>query len=131
MREPLSRDFSSLQPSQASRLRRVRDNFQQLLSPARIFPSSANGAPLLLLTLRRTATAGGARTLSLLTHSAFLFVILLLNLPSHAPGVAAARPALASQRVLTFFSVAADSHSGRPSLRKKIGGGERVRDAAR
>src|SRR5216684_2498192 len=70
MREPLSRDFSSLQPSQDSWLRRVRDNFQQLLSPARIFPSSANGAPLHLLTFRRTATAGGARTLSLLTHAA-------------------------------------------------------------
>ncbi len=124
MREPLSRDFSSLQPSQASRLRRVRDNFQQLLSPARIFPSSANGAPLLLLTLRRTATAGGARTLSLLTHAALLFGILLLNLPSHAPGVAGAGPALASHSGLTFFPVAEDSHIGRPSLGKKSGGGE-------
>ena len=124
MRDPLSRDFSSFQPSQDSWLRRVRDNFQQLLMPARIFPSSANGAPLHLLTFRRTATAGGARTLSLLTHAALLFGILLLNLPSHAPGVAGAGPELASHSGLTFFPVAEDSHIGRPSLGKKSGGGE-------
>src|ERR1700720_3646654 len=103
MRDPLSRDFSSFQPSQDSWFHRVRDNFQQLLMPARIFPSSANGAPLHLLTFRRTATAGGARTLSLLTHAALLFGILLLNLPSHAPGVAGAGPELASHSGLTFF----------------------------
>jgi len=70
MRDPLSRDFSSLQPSQDSWLHRVRDNFHQLLAPSRIFPSSANGAPLHLLTFKRTSAAGGARTVSLLTHAA-------------------------------------------------------------
>src|ERR1700732_384897 len=124
MRDPLSRDFSSFQPSQNSWLRRVRDNFQQLLMPAHIFPSSANGAPLHLLAFRRTATAGGARTLSLLTHAALLFGILLLSLPSHAPGVAGAGPELVSHSGLTFFPVAEDSHIGRPSLGKKSGGGE-------
>ncbi len=64
MRDPLSRDFSSLQASQDFWLHRVYENFRQLLTPARIFPSSANGAPLHLLTFKRTATAGRARTAS-------------------------------------------------------------------
>jgi len=50
MRDPLSRDFSSLQASPDSWLHRVSENFQQLLAPSRNFPSSANGAPLHLLT---------------------------------------------------------------------------------
>src|SRR3989441_12325444 len=124
MRDPLSRDFSSHEPSRDSWLRRVRDNFHQLLAPAHIFPSSANGAPLHLLTFKRTATAGGARTASLLTHAVLLSGILLLNLPSHAPGVASAEPELAPHSGLTFFPVAEDTHIGRPSLGKKSGGGE-------
>jgi TonB family protein len=124
MREPLSRDFSSLQPSRDSWLRRVRDNFHQLLTPAHIFLSSANDAPLHLLVFNRTATAGGARTASLLTHAALLSGILLLNLPSHAPGVASAGSELAPHRGLTFFPVAEDARFGRPSLGKKSGGGE-------
>jgi hypothetical protein len=124
MRDPLSRAFSSLQPSQDSWFHRVRDNFRQLLLPAYIFPSSANGAPLHLLTFRRTASAGGARTASLLTHAALLSGILLLHSPSHAPGVASAGPELAPHSGLSFFSIAEDSHIGRPSLGKKSGGGE-------
>jgi len=124
MRDPLSRDFSSHQPSRDSWLRRVRDNFHQLLAPAHIFPSSANGAPLHLLTFKRTATLGGARTLSLLTHAALLFGILILNLPAHAPGVTKAGPELRPHSGLTFFPVAEDARFGRPSLGKKSGGGD-------
>ena len=124
MRDPLSRDFSSHEPSRDSWLRRVRDNFHQLLAPAHMFPSSVSGAPLHLLPFKRTATAGGARTLSLLTHAALLSGILLLNLPSHAPGVASAGPELAPHSGLTFFPVAEDARFGRPSLGKKSGGGE-------
>jgi protein TonB len=124
MRDPLSRDFSSLQPSQDSWLHRVRDNFHQLLAPSRIFPSSANGAPLHLLTFKRTSAAGGARTVSLLTHAALLSGIVLLNLPSHAPGVGRTAAELASHAGLTFFPVPEDSHFGRPSLGIKSGGGE-------
>ena len=32
--------------SQDSLFHRIRDNFRQLFAPVRIFPSSANGAPL-------------------------------------------------------------------------------------
>jgi protein TonB len=78
MRDPLSRDFSSLQPSQDSWLHRVRDNFHQLLTPARIFPSSANGAPLHLLRFGSSPHASRAQSVSVLTHSAMIAVLTLV-----------------------------------------------------
>jgi len=124
MRDPLSRDFSSLQASPDSWLHRVRENFQQLLTPSRIFPSSANGAPLHLLTFKRTATAGGARTASLLTHAALLFLILFLHFSPRGPGRPRTGPELLAQGGLTFFHTPQDSRFGQPSLGKKSGGGE-------
>ena len=124
MRDPLSRSFTSLSISRDSWLHRVRENFQQFLTPARIFPSSANGAPLHLLTIRRTATAGRARTVSLLTHAVVLSGILLLNLTSRVPEIKRTAQELASRSGLTFFPAPEDSHFGRPSLGKKSGGGE-------
>jgi periplasmic protein TonB len=124
MRDPLSRDLSSLQASPDSWLHRVRENLQQFLTPARIFPSSANGAPLHLLTFKRSATAGGARTISLLTHAVLLSVILLLHFSQRGPGGTRTGPELLSQRGLTFFYAPEDSRFGQPSLGKKSGGGE-------
>src|SRR5260370_10191817 len=73
MRDPLSRNFSSVRPpSQDSWLQRVRDNFRQLLTPSRIFPSSANGAPLHLLRLDSSPGANRAHGVSLLTHAAMI-----------------------------------------------------------
>lgn len=124
MRDPLSRDFSALQPSQDSWVHRVRDNFHQLLTPARIFPLSANGAPLHLLSLKRSETLGGARAVSLLTHAALLCAILLLKFTSHGPLDKGKILELASHSGLTYFQVPDDSRFGRPSLGKKGGGGE-------
>ena len=124
MRDPLSRGFFSLPSSQDSWLHRVYDNFHQLLTPARTFASSANGAPLHLLNFRRTAAGGSARAASLLTHAALLSGILLLNLFSHPPGTTITRPELLSHAGLTFFPVPEDNHFGRPLLGKKSGGGE-------
>jgi protein TonB len=124
MRDPLSRDFSALQPSQESWIHRVRDNFHQLLTPARIFPSSANGAPLHLLTVKRSATSNRARTVSLLTHAAILCGILLLKFTSRTTIDTKTAQVLASQSGLTFFHTPEDSHFGQPSLGKKSGGGE-------
>jgi protein TonB len=124
MREPLSRDFSSLQASPDSWLHRVRENFQQLLRPSRIFPSSANGAPLHLLTFKRTSTAGGARTASLLTHAVLLSAILLLHFSPRGPGGTRTGPELLPRGGLTFFHAPEHNHFGRPSLGKKSGGGE-------
>src|ERR1700704_4890276 len=109
MRDPLSRDFSSLLPSQDSWLHRVRDNFHQMLAPAGIFPSCVSGAPLHLLNSGRTAAAGGARAVSLLTHAALLAGILLLNFASHGPGPTRTGTGLPPHGVLSYFPVPEDS----------------------
>jgi protein TonB len=124
MRDPLSRNFSALQPAQDSWLHRVRENFHDLLTPASIFPSSANGAPLHLLTAKRSATSSRARTASLLTHTALLCGILLIKFTSRGPEDTNRVSELASQSGLTFFHAPEDSHFGQPSLGKKSGGGE-------
>jgi periplasmic protein TonB len=85
MRDPLSRDFSSLQSSQDSWLYRVRDNFRQLFRPARIFPSSANGAPLHLLRLDGTSRTGRAQSISFVTHLAMIAALTLIAV--HAPKI--------------------------------------------
>ena len=84
MRDPLSRDFSSFQASRDSWLPRVRDNFRQLLTPARIFPSSANGAPIHLLVQGKSARSGQAHTASILTHAAIIASLALVAM--HPPG---------------------------------------------
>jgi periplasmic protein TonB len=84
MRDPLSRDFSALQPSQDSWLHRVRDNFRQLLTPTRIFPSSANGAPIHVLKLDMSMRRGRAQSFSFLTHAAIISTLVLLA--AHPPG---------------------------------------------
>jgi len=84
MRDPLSHDFSSLQASRESWLHRVRDNFQQLLRPARNFPSSANGAPIHFLKWEKSARAGRAKSASFLTHAAIIFALAMAAL--HPPG---------------------------------------------
>jgi periplasmic protein TonB len=124
MRDPLLRGFSSLQPSEDSWFRRVCENFRQLLAPARISPSAANGAPLHVLNFRRSATSGGARTASLLTHLALLCGILLLHFSTHVPGDPSLVPEMLPHRGLTFFRAPEDSQFGWSSLGKKSGGGE-------
>jgi len=84
MRDPLSRDFSALRLAQDSWIRRVRDNFHQLLTPARIFPTSANGAPIHLLVQGRSARSGQAHTVSVLTHAVIIASLALVVI--HPPG---------------------------------------------
>jgi len=124
MHDPLSRDFNSLPSSQYSWLHRVVDNLHQLLAPALIFPSSANGAPLHVLRFKRSSTAAGARTASLLMHTAVLSGILLLHVSSHSPGITSTGPKFVPHRGLTFFRAPQENFFGRPSLGKKSGGGE-------
>lgn len=124
MRDPLSRGFSSLQPSKDSWFHRVCENFRQLFAPARIFPSSANGASLHVLNFRRSATAGGARTASLLAHLALVCGILLLHFSTNVPGNSGAGSEMIPHGGLTFFRAPADDQFGPPSLGKKSGGGE-------
>jgi protein TonB len=78
MRDPLSRGFSSLQQTSDSWLHRVRENFHQLFTPARRFPSSANGAPLHLLRFGRSGHASRAQGVSFLTHAAMIAALALI-----------------------------------------------------
>ncbi|HET8922018.1 MAG TPA: energy transducer TonB [Candidatus Acidoferrum sp.] len=84
MRDPLSRLFSSQQSSRDSWLHRVRENFQQLLAPARTFPSSANGAPIHLLRWGKPGPTGRAQSYSVLAHVAIISALALIAL--HPPG---------------------------------------------
>lgn len=124
MRDPFSRPFSSLSSSQNSLFHRIRDNFQQLLTPARIFPSSANGAPLHVLTPSRTSLASGPRAISFLTHAALLTGLILLNLQVPGRRPPGGGPRIPMRGPFTFFRAPDQSRFGQPSLGKKGGGGE-------
>lgn len=82
MRDPLSREFSALQRSQDSWIRRVRENCRQLFTPARVFPSSANGAPLHLLRLGSSPHASRAQSFSFLTHVALITALAFMAIHS-------------------------------------------------
>ena len=83
MRDPLSRAFFSLHSSRDSWLRRVRDNFRQLLTPARIFPSSANGAPIHFLNWEKSRRTGRAQGASFLTHTVILVALVAVAFRPH------------------------------------------------
>ena len=76
MRDPFSRLLSSFQTSRDSLLHRIRENFHQLFIPARIFPSSVNGAPIHLLTQKRVSLTSTPRIISFLTHGAIIGALL-------------------------------------------------------
>ncbi|HEX4546233.1 MAG TPA: energy transducer TonB [Candidatus Acidoferrum sp.] len=116
--------LSSLHSFKESWLNRVRENLHQLLVPARIFPSSANGAPLHLLTFKRAGIVSGSRTVSFLSHAAVLAGVILLNVSSRAPRIVDAGPEIPSHGPFTFFPVPDENRFGRASLGKKSGGGE-------
>ncbi len=92
MRETLSRDYSSVQPSQDCWFHRVRDNFHQLLAPASILPSSANGAPIHSLEWEQSPRPGRAQGASFLTHAAILSALILVALHPQGPQRDPARP---------------------------------------
>jgi periplasmic protein TonB len=85
MREPLSRFFAPLQPSRDSWMHRVRDNFHQLLTPTRIFTSSANGAPIHLVRVEKSASSTQAQGASILSHAVIIGVVLILAMQSPVP----------------------------------------------
>jgi protein TonB len=78
MRDPLSRDFSALQPTEESWIRRVRENFHQVLTPARIFPSSANGAAIHVLKLEMSTRHRRAQSVSFMTHATIIAALALI-----------------------------------------------------
>ena len=91
---PPLRSFSSLYPSRETWTKRVRENLCQLLSPARLTPTLANGAPIHLVKIERRGRTGRAQSASLLAHVSAIAAILLLaaqgrrNATSVRPGKA-------------------------------------------
>lgn len=121
MPEPFLRPFSS---SRDSWFRRIRENLQQVLASARIFPSSANGAPLHLVPSRPPAVASRSRTISLLAHLLLICGVLFLHLQSGPPR-GHAGPKASLDRLRTFFPPPDPSLFAQPSLGMKSGGGEK------
>lgn len=83
MRDPFFRPFSS--SPRDSLLQRIRGNLSQAFAPTRIFPSSANGAPLHALRWERSARSNRAHSASLLTHAAIITALLVAAI--HPPKV--------------------------------------------
>lgn len=81
MRDPSFRSFATLASSRDSFLQRIRENFHQAFASGRIFPSSANGAPLHSLRWERSPCSSHAHSASLLTHTALLAALALLAFP--------------------------------------------------
>jgi periplasmic protein TonB len=75
MRGVRLRRFSFRHASSNSWFGRVNENFWQLFTPAGLAPSSANGAPIHLLSFERSKRSGRAQTLSLLTHATAIALI--------------------------------------------------------
>jgi len=82
MGDPLSRLLSPFQSSQDTWLQRIHENLHQLFAPTRIFPSSANGAPIHLLRWAASGGSGRAQSASLITHAAILAALILLAYPA-------------------------------------------------
>jgi len=104
MRDPLSREFDSLQQSQDSWFHRVRDNFHQLFTPTRGFPSSANGAPIHFLKWERSPRAGCAQSASLVTHAAIISALAIVAM--HPPGPKR-DPVPPGQKISNYFPLPA------------------------
>ena len=83
MRDPFFRPFSC--SPRGSWFHRIRENFREAFVSARIFPSSANGAPLHALRWERSARSNRAHSASLLTHAAVIAVLLVAAV--HPPRV--------------------------------------------
>jgi periplasmic protein TonB len=125
MRDPFFQPLSSLASSKDSLLQRIRENFQQALGSGRVYPSSANGAPLHLLPSRPHFVASGSRTISLVAHILLISGMVFLHLQSRPPITNNAGPEAPPHGPFTFFPIPDRSHFGEPSLGVKRGGGEK------
>jgi TonB family protein len=123
MRDPFSQRFL-LPSSQDSLLRRIRDNFSQLIASTQAFPSSANGAPIHLLKQDRSSLTSGPRIISFVTHSVLLAGVLFLHLQHPGQKTPTIGPDVQSQGPFRLFRMPDITRSGQPSLGIKSGGGE-------
>jgi protein TonB len=127
MRDPFLRSFSgrnaggnSCDETADSWLNRVRENLAQLLIPAHFKPSSANGAPIHLLTFDKSLRPARAQGASLVTHIAVFTAILIVLAqppglrPVPAPGHSTPGPVSISTAVIrTITSANPDDGGGK------------------
>jgi protein TonB len=121
MRAPLLRCTPSFKYD--SWLTRVRENLRQLLTPAGLFPSSANGAPIHLLKLDRTHAPRRAQTVSLLTHVGVVGAIALLAMQA-GPNKPPSGPIIDIRQERLLFAPPSDIGVNKPSLGHAGGGGD-------
>jgi len=124
MRDPFLRPFAAVSSSRDSWFRRIRENLQQLLASTRIFPSSANGAPLDLLPSRPPSVANGSRTISLLAHVLLISGVLFLHLQLGPQRAGNAGKKVSLDGLRTFFPARDQRVFREPSRGIKSGGGE-------
>lgn len=128
MRKTRLRGFSFFTLSSDSWLGRVCENFQQVFSPTKLLPASANGAPIHVLKLDRSKRAERAQTLSLVSH--VVIVVGLLAIASYPPHLKKETPHAAISLGGLLYSAPRDQFTSNPSLGRKAGGGENTATAA-
>ena len=123
MRDPFSRSVPAFSSSSDSLLQRIRENFHQAFAPVRMFPTTANGAPIHVLSWRRGATVRASRTISLATHLILIVGLFLLHVETskHRNVGAGSGPKESGIRALLPFP---RQVFGQPSPGMKSGGGE-------
>lgn len=122
MRDPFFRPFPEISPSRDSLLQRIRENLRQAFAPVRMFPTSANGAPIHLLSWQRTPVFTRSRTISLVTHLILIAGLVALHVEtSKQPAGPGSGETESGIRALLPFPTQALGH---PSLGMKSGGGE-------
>ena len=120
--------FSFFAASSDSWLGRVWENVQQLFTPTKLFPTSANGAPIHLLKLDQSKRAERAQTLSLITHA--VIIVALLAVASYPPPQKTQTSHIGIQLGSLRYSAPLDPSASRPSLGAQAGGGERTANPA-
>jgi len=121
MRDPFFRPLSS--SSRDSWLHRIRENFHQSFAPVRMFPTSANGAPIHLLSWRRGATVRTSRTISFATHLILIAGLLLPHVETGTQRNVGDGTGQKESGIRAFLPFPRQVF-GQPSLGMKGGGGE-------
>ena len=122
MRDPFFRPFS---PSPRDTLvQRIRENVRQALAPVRMFPTSANGAPLHSLHWERSPRLKRAQSVSLVTHAVVIVALLLLTIPARHIAIPAPPGVKIPRHIPTPRDLWTAMMSRKPSDGRGSGGGK-------
>jgi protein TonB len=124
MRDPFFRPFSAFTSSRDSLLQRIRENLRQAFAPVRIFPSSANGAPLHALRWEKSARSSRAHSASLLAHAAVITALLVAAVHPPKPNQKGPLPGEPGGVFSVPRNLLDELHSLHPSDGRGSGGGK-------